>query len=70
WLRTKTAVPILVGFGISSPEQARQVAAVADGVIVGSALVRHLAETASQPREQFLRGVETRVADLVSAIGG
>ncbi|NCY03923.1 MAG: tryptophan synthase subunit alpha, partial [Planctomycetia bacterium] len=40
WLRTKTDVPILVGFGISTPEQARAVAAVADGVIVGSALVR------------------------------
>jgi len=70
WLRTKTDVPILVGFGISSPEQARQVAAVADGVIVGSALVRHLAETASLPREQFLGGIETRVADLVAAMGG
>jgi len=32
WLRTKTDVPILVGFGISSPEQARAVAAFADGV--------------------------------------
>ena len=70
WLRTKTDVPILVGFGISSPEQARQVAAVADGVIVGSALVRHLAETASLPREQFLGGIENRVADLVAAMGG
>jgi len=70
WLRTKTDVPILVGFGISSPEQARQVAEVADGVIVGSALVRHLAEAASQPREQFLRGIETKVADLVAAVGG
>jgi tryptophan synthase alpha chain len=67
WLRTKTDVPILVGFGISSPEQARAVAAVADGVIVGSAVVRHLAEAANQPREAFLRGLEGYVGDLVAA---
>ncbi len=67
WLRTKTDVPILVGFGISSPEQARAVAAVADGVIVGSAVVRHLADAANHPREAFLRGLEGYVGDLVAA---
>ena len=39
-LRTATDLPICIGFGISKPEQARTVAAIADGVIVGSALVR------------------------------
>jgi tryptophan synthase alpha chain len=67
WLRTKTDVPILVGFGISSPEQAHAVAQVADGVIVGSAVVRHLAEAANQPREAFLHGLEGYVGDLVAA---
>lgn len=38
-LRRHTALPLCVGFGISTPEHARQVAAVADGVIVGSAVV-------------------------------
>ena len=38
-LRAHTTKPVAVGFGISTPAQARQVAAVADGVIVGSALV-------------------------------
>ncbi|MEI6256385.1 MAG: tryptophan synthase subunit alpha [Planctomycetota bacterium] len=70
WLRTKTDVPILVGFGISTPEQARAVAAVADGVIVGSALVRHLAAAAGQPREQFLSGIERYVGDLAAAVSG
>lgn len=37
--RSRTATPIAVGFGISRPEHARQVAAIADGVIVGSALI-------------------------------
>ncbi|MDQ6886773.1 MAG: tryptophan synthase subunit alpha, partial [Gemmatimonadota bacterium] len=38
-LRGVTALPICVGFGISRPEQARDVAAMADGVVVGSAIV-------------------------------
>ena len=39
-LRSATDMPICVGFGISRPEQAAQVGALADGVVVGSALVR------------------------------
>lgn len=39
-LRTVCALPICVGFGISRPEHAREVGALADGVVVGSALVR------------------------------
>jgi tryptophan synthase alpha chain len=70
WLRTKTDVPILVGFGISSPEQARAVAEVADGVIVGSAVVRHLAEGVNQPRDMFLGGIERYVGDLARAVSG
>jgi len=70
WLRTKTDVPILVGFGISGPDQARAVAAVADGVIVGSALVRQVAELASQPREQLVAGVERFIEPLATAVSG
>ena len=36
---SKTNLPLVVGFGISSPEQVSEVAKVADGVVVGSALV-------------------------------
>jgi tryptophan synthase alpha chain len=39
-LRSATTLPICVGFGISTPEQARRVGKLADGVVVGSALVR------------------------------
>ena len=39
-LRSVCALPICVGFGVSSPAQARAVADLADGVVVGSALVR------------------------------
>ena len=66
WLRTKTDVPIVVGFGISDPEQVRAVAEVADGVIVGSALVRRIAEAASQPREAMLADISRYVAELAT----
>ena len=43
-LRGLTRVPVALGFGLSTPEQVREAAAVADGVVVGSALVRFLEE--------------------------
>ena len=43
-LRALTDVPVTLGFGLSTPEQVREAAAVADGVVVGSALVRFLEE--------------------------
>lgn len=54
-LRQITDQPLAVGFGISTPEQARQVALWgADGVIVGSAFVKLLAETPVQQRLDLL----------------
>lgn len=44
-LRRATELPICVGFGVSKPEQARAIAAVADGVVVGSAIVRAAGES-------------------------
>jgi tryptophan synthase alpha chain len=43
-VRAATEVPVTVGFGISTPEQARSVAEIADGVIVGSRVVRAAGE--------------------------
>ena len=43
-IKTMTALPIAVGFGISTPEQAAGIAPLADGVVVGSALVRLIGE--------------------------
>jgi len=67
WLRTKTDVPIVVGFGISGPDQVRAVADVADGVIVGSALVRRVAESAGKPRDELTGDVERFVGELAAA---
>jgi tryptophan synthase alpha chain len=41
-LKALTDKPVLVGIGVSTPDQAAEVARVADGVVVGSALVRRL----------------------------
>jgi len=43
-IRAHTNLPIAVGFGISSPDQAREVARNADAVVVGSAVVQQIAE--------------------------
>ena len=43
-IRSVTDKPIAVGFGVSSPKQAAQIARVADGVIVGSAIVKIIGE--------------------------
>lgn len=45
-IREHTELPIAVGFGISTPEQARSVASVADAVVVGSAVVSRIAAAA------------------------
>jgi tryptophan synthase alpha chain len=49
-IRAQTDLPICVGFGVSTPEQARSAAAVSDGVIVGSALVALLERPDGVPR--------------------
>ncbi len=53
--RAHSSAPICVGFGISTPEQARQVGALADGVIVGSACVKTIGASANpvQAASQF-----------------
>ena len=43
-IRRVTSTPIAVGFGIASPADAAQVASIADGVIVGSAIVRRIGD--------------------------
>jgi tryptophan synthase alpha chain len=43
-IRAHTKLPIAVGFGISTPEQAKAVASVADAVVVGSAVVNQVAK--------------------------
>ena len=58
-------LPICVGLGVSNGNQAAQVAAFADGVIVGSALVRCLLE---RPDEQGLRAARMLSAELAAGV--
>ena len=67
WLQTKTDVPVLVGFGVSTPEQVKLLSGVADGAIVGSALGRRVGELAAEGPEGVAKGVERYIADLVNA---
>lgn len=57
-MRTVTTLPLAAGFGISTPEQAGAAAKMADGVVVGSALVRLIGNNASDEQIQdFARGL-------------
>jgi tryptophan synthase alpha chain len=51
WLRGQTKLPLCVGFGVSRPEHVRMLREAADGVIVGSALVRKLEPAGRPPAE-------------------
>jgi tryptophan synthase alpha chain len=66
-LREATALPIAVGFGISTADQARTVARIADGVVVGSALVDVLGSGGVDGAGRFLRGLREAV-DTVEAV--
>ncbi|MFN0052985.1 MAG: tryptophan synthase subunit alpha [Planctomycetales bacterium] len=48
WLKSRSSLPLAVGFGISRPEQVHELRGLADGVIVGSALVRQVAAISDQ----------------------
>jgi tryptophan synthase alpha chain len=54
-VRRATPLPVAVGFGISSPDQARAVGRLADGVVVGSALVDALGSGGVAAARRFLR---------------
>jgi tryptophan synthase alpha chain len=70
WLRERTPLPICIGFGISTPEHVKLLKPVADGLIVGSAVVRRIAAAATQPPAEVLRDVGDYVATLLHALNG
>jgi tryptophan synthase alpha chain len=51
-LKAQSPVPVAVGFGVSTPEDAKAVAGIADAVVVGSALVKLVAEFSGSPKLQ------------------
>jgi tryptophan synthase alpha chain len=65
-IRKVTRVPISVGFGVATPQDAARIATVADGVIVGSAIVKQIAEHQQGPG--LVASVGTFVTSLKQAI--
>jgi tryptophan synthase alpha chain len=68
WLRKQTKLPICIGFGVSQPEHVKLLAPVADGLIVGSAIVRRMADAASRPRERVIQEIGDYVESLIAAL--
>ncbi len=68
WLRDQTDLPICIGFGISRPDHVKMLSPVADGLIVGSAIVRRVAEAATRSRETVLSEIGNYVEELLGAM--
>ena len=56
-VRKATEMPLAVGFGISTPAQAQRVGELADGVVVGSAILRLVGDEPTQKVEDFVRSL-------------
>jgi tryptophan synthase alpha chain len=69
-IRPHSALPVVAGFGISTPEQARDIAACADGVVVGSAIVNHIAaylDAQNKPKTGLVKDLLGFVETLAQA---
>lgn len=70
-LRKHTQLPIAVGFGVKTAEQARAIARDADGVVVGSALVSAIKDSltkAGKPTSKTVKAVHTLVRDIARGV--
>ena len=66
-IRRNTDIPCAIGFGISTPEQARKMASVADGAIVGSGIVRIIEKYGKDSPEhvaEYVRSMKDAIRDL------
>jgi tryptophan synthase alpha chain len=67
-LRRHTDLPLCIGFGIRTPEHAATIARLAEGVVVGSALIDQIANASSH--EQAVDGVLSLCAALAEGVRG
>ena len=75
-IRKQTDLPIVTGFGIRTPEQAKEFAQLSDGAVVGSAVVDLIANVvvnsgtdgAAETRQKIVRKVVAFVGDLSAAV--
>jgi tryptophan synthase alpha chain len=66
-IKRLTNLPVAMGFGISTPEQARAAGKVADGVIVGSAIMREIEKFSKQGDKILINNVGKFVGELVKS---
>jgi tryptophan synthase alpha subunit len=70
-IRSVTDRPIAVGFGISTPEHVKSVAEIADGIVIGSAFIRLIAEAPTpQEAEARVRAFTRACADARDSVRG
>jgi tryptophan synthase alpha chain len=69
-IRAATTTPILVGFGISTPEDVARVCSFADGAVVGSAILREITASFGEGQEESIRRVGQLAARLRQGAGG
>ena len=70
-LRAASSLPVAVGFGVKTPEKAREVAQTADAVVVGSALIEELAKTLDnnpENRDKVVSAVQEKTRLLAQAV--
>lgn len=58
YIKSQTDLPVVVGFGINTPEKAQQINSFADGAIVGSALVKEISKYTKNDEETLLKGIK------------
>ncbi len=63
-IRQTATLPIAVGFGIRDPKSAAAIAKIADGVIVGSALIAHIAAIGNEDVKQITQAATQFIADM------
>ena len=67
WLRENGDLPVCIGFGISEPEHVKMLAPHSDGLIVGSAIVRRIADFSGDETEMITR-ISSYIEEMLSAL--
>ena len=67
-LRKHTDTPICIGFGISNAETVKHVCQVADGAIVGSAIIHRITDAKDNPQDELVRKISQFINELIEPI--
>jgi tryptophan synthase alpha chain len=68
-IKARTDLPVVVGFGISSPDHVREVGSVADGVVVGSAIVNCIPDNLDN-LDKIPTAIGAKVQQLMTGLSG